>query len=353
MHDYAHRFTDKEIAALEKEVTAVYKQSAREAEEKLTDYFRRFETKDKIWAAKVANGERTAAEYAQWRKGQLIVGERWKALTEKLAEEFHKSNMIARDIVLGHRAAVYAENFNHATYSIEKAAKVNTAFTLYSRDSVNRIVTKQPELLPPPGKRMKKKLKNNPDIAWQKGQIQSVTMQSILQGESIPNMAKRIAQTMGEQNHGSTIRYARTAMTGAQNAGRIDAYKRAESLGIDIKQQWVATLDGRTRFEHRQLDGQTAKVGEPFKVDGYEIMFPGDPTADAGMIWNCRCTTIAVVNGISHDLSRRAMDESLGDMSYFEWKENHSSISHSITKQEEIADIMKGRYIKELYDGNN
>lgn len=351
MHDYAHRFTDKEIAALEKEVAAVYKQATAEAEEKLNDYLKRFATKDKIWAAKVANGERTAAEYAQWRKGQLIVGERWKTLSEKLAEEFHKSNMIARDIALGHRAAVYAENFNFATYGIEKAAKVNTSFTVYSRESVERIVRDQPELLPPPGKRMKKKLKNNPDIAWQKGQIQSVTMQAIVQGESIPGMARRIAQTMGEQNHGSTIRYARTAMTGAQNAGRIDAYKRAESLGIDIEQQWVATLDGRTRFEHRQLDGQTAKVGEPFKVDGYKIMFPGDPTADAEMIWNCRCTTIAVVNGISHDLSRRAMDESLGDMSYSEWKENHNAISHRITKQEEIGEAMRRRYIREDYGG--
>lgn len=353
MHDYAHRFTEKEIAALEKEVAAVYKQATTEAEEKLNDYFKRFATKDKIWAAKVANGERTAAEYAQWRQGQLIVGARWKAMSDKLAEEYHKANVIARDIALGHRAAVYAENFNFATYGIEKAAKVNTSFTVYSRESVERVVRDQPELLPPPGKRMKKTLKQNPDIAWQKGQIQSVTMQSILQGESIPNMAKRIAQTMGEQNHGSTIRYARTAMTGAQNAGRIDAYKRAESLGIDIEQQWIATLDGRTRFEHRQLDGQTAKVGEPFKVDGYEIMFPGDPTADAEMIWNCRCTTIAVVNGISHDLSRRAMDESLGDMSYSEWKESHKSISHSITKQEEISEAMKGRYIRELYGGES
>lgn len=41
---------------------------------------------------------------------------------------------------------------------------------------------------------------------------------------------------------------------------------------------WRATLDGRTRHAHRLLDGQMVDIGEKFKVDGYELEYPGDPS---------------------------------------------------------------------------
>ena len=173
------------------------------------------------------------------------------------------------------------------------------------------------------------------DIAWQEGQIQSVTLQGIRQGESIPNLSKRIARTLGESNHASTIRYARTASTASQNAGRLDAYKRAEDMGIEMQQTWVATLDGRTRHEHRILDGQTVPIGEPFEVDGYKIRYPGDPTAEGFLIWNCRCTTIAQLKGFERDVTDLGLrhDDNIEGMSYDEWKEARS-VYEPITRQE-------------------
>lgn len=258
-----------------------------DTEEKLADYMRRFEIKDEKWRAMVASGEKTAKEYQQWRTGQIMMGKRWADMRDALAEDYHNANLIARSVVNGYIPEVYAINHNFATYQIERVARVDTSYTLYSRESVERILREEPEILPPPGKRMTARIAAGKDIAWQEGQIQSVMMQGILQGESIPNLSKRIARTMGESNHASTIRYARTAVTGAQNAGRMDAYKRAENMGIDVQKTWVATLDGRTRHEHRMLDRQTKPVDEPFEVDGYEIMFPGDPSAEGFLIWNC------------------------------------------------------------------
>lgn len=340
---------------MEKEVASVYTQAQKELSEKLDDYLKRFETKDAIWQKNVADGKRTLEEYQQWKQGQMLAGYRWQAMRDQIAEDLHESNALARSIVMSYRPEAYAINHNFATYQIEKAAKVNTGYTLYSRETVEKILRDQPELLPPPGKSMQKKLRDykmatGKDISWQKGQLQSVMTQAVLQGESIPNISKRIANTLGEMNHKSTIRYARTAITGAQNAGRMDAYKRASDMGIGVKQQWVATIDFRTRHEHRMLDQQIVELGEPFEVDGYKIMFPADPTAEPEMIWNCRCTTIAVVEGLSHDFSGRS-DEAIQDMSYDDWKESRYEESDSITKQEEIADIMKQRYIDELYGG--
>lgn len=49
-------------------------------------------------------------------------------------------------------------------------------------------------------------------------------------------------------------RTARTAVTAAENAGCVDSYSRAKSLGIELEQEWMATLDVRTRSSHRKLD---------------------------------------------------------------------------------------------------
>lgn len=50
-------------------------------------------------------------------------------------------------------------------------------------------------------------------------------------------------------------------------------------MGIQLKKQWLATLDGKTRHEHRILDGQTVDVEESFQVDGSKLKCPGDPSA--------------------------------------------------------------------------
>ena len=348
MKDLGHEETERLIKRMTADVQKVYLQASKEVQAKLDDYFRRFEIKDEIWARKVAAGEAKMADYKAWRESQLMVGDRWIALQEKVANDYHNSNITARKLVDQYRAEAYAVNFNYGTYLVESQSKIDTAFTLYNREAVERIIREEPELLPPPGKQMKKLLKENPDIAWQKGQIQSVTMQAIVQGESIPNFAKRIARDLGEINHKSTIRYARTAMTGAQNAGRVDSFHRAEEMGIDMEQVWVSVLDGRTRYEHRQLDGMRVKVGEPFKVDRYTIMFPGDPSAPPEMVYNCRCGVWAQVKGWKTDLSRRSLAD-LDGMSYDEWKNSHKEQSRSITYQEEVGNAMKWKYINERY----
>ena len=345
--DPAHEATDRILAALEKEMRREYRKAVRDTDAKLKDYLRRFEIKDQKWQQMVASGKKTEQEYKQWRLGQIAVGKRWETLRDKLAQEYHEANVIARSMVDGTRAQIYAENFNFATYELEMGAKVSTGFTLYNADAVNRIIRENPELLPPPGKRMAASIAAGKDVAWQAGQIQSVMTQAILQGESIPHIAQRIAETMGDKNHASTIRYARTAVTAAENAGREDAYRRAEEMGIDSVRMWQAVLDNRTRHEHRQLDGQQRPVGEPFEVDGEEIMFPGDPSAPGYLIWNCRCRTRAVVKGLEPMARKYRKIE--GDLTYEEWKAAKPTRSDRITKQEEIAEAMKWRTISELY----
>lgn len=383
MRDRAHDYADDRLAELEKKIQREYQRAVRETQEKLYDYLRRFEIKDEKWRQMVADGKRTETQYKQWRLGQIAVGKRWEAMRDTLARDYHDANVIARSMLEKERAGIYAESVNFGTFEIEMGAKIDTSFALYDADAVSRIIRDSPELLPPPGSQMQqsfewfeqykagekisfasKKQENrfrrekagydnliaaNKDIRWQSGQIQSVITQAILQGESIPNIAKRIAQTMGETNHASTIRYARTAITAAENAGKVDAYRRAEEMGVDAVQEWRAVLDMRTRHEHREADGQRRPIGEPFEVGGEELMFPGDPSASGHLIWNCRCSLRAIVKGLEPMARKYRSLDGIEGMTYEEWKASKVEKPHRITKQEEIADLMRRRYINDDY----
>jgi hypothetical protein len=126
-------------------------------------------------------------------------------------------------------------------------------------------------------------------------------------------------------NRNSAIRSARTAVTGAQNAGRLDTYEAAKDMGIKIKKRWLATLDSRTRHEHAALDGQTVETDDYFEIDGYKLMYPGDPSGEPEMVYNCRCTLLSVMDKVSEGTARRARDEESGqneviaNMTYSEW----------------------------------
>lgn len=325
MADIAHRETDALIAATERKIRVIYNEAVQDMQNKLDIYFKEFAEKDKYWQSLLSAGKITEKEYTDWKTGQIMIGKRWEEMKQTLAEDLHNSNAIARSIVNGYMPDAYALNHNYATFLVEKGSQMDTSYTLYDRQTVERLMRDDPQLLPPPGKNITDRVAAGKDILWQEGQIQSVTLQSILQGESIGDMAERIARTMGEYDRRDSVRYARTAMTGAQNAGRHDGYERAKRMGIPMKQTWIATLDNRTRDAHRELDGQTVEVEEPFEVDGYEIRYPGDPDAPGYLIWNCRCTTIAQIKGFERDASNMDLrhDERLGTMSYEEWKEGH------------------------------
>lgn len=347
--DRGHQLTDDMLSLLEREISAAYAQAEKEIAEKLNDYMRRFRTKDETWQRWVAEGKKTQEEYINWRTGQLAIGQRWEEMRDSLAQDFHHANEIASSMVNGYIPDVYALNHNYATFEVESGALVDTSYTLYDRQVVERLMRDNPQMLPPPGKKVSDAIRAGQDIAWNNKQIQSVMMQSILQGESIPKIATRLANAVGDSNRKAAIRNARTMTTGAENAGRVDGYKRAEAMGIKLKQEWMATLDGRTRHEHRLLNGQKVAVGEPFKVDGYEIRFPGDPTAPAHLVYNCRCTLVAALDGFTDD-SRIKRDPDVGGMTYEEWLDAKPK-SNPILLPEIIANAMKWLNIWEYRRG--
>jgi uncharacterized protein with gpF-like domain len=327
MPDKGHMETEALLRALEKRIAAEYRKANREITRKVNAYMSEFKRKDKEWREKLENGDITEAEYKAWQTGQVMIGKRWEEMRHTLAQDYANTNDLAKQMAFDSMPDVYALNHNYATFEVEKGGKVDTSYTLYDRPTVERLIRDDPKLLPDPrpGSPLAQKLAKHKELRWEEQHVQSVVLQSILQGESLEQTAKRFTQ-LTEMNYRQSVRYARTATTGAQNAGRVDGYKRAEKLGVNMKQVWLATLDSRTRHEHRVLDGQEVDVGEPFIMDGFKIKYPGDPAAPAHLLYNCRCTVIAKVKGVDFDVSDKTQrDDKIGDMSYEEWKGEHKT----------------------------
>ena len=318
MSDLAHRKTDLKLEEIEKRLSDIYSRAEKEIQKTVDDYFAKFAKRDAKQRALLEAGEITEQEYKQWRLAQMGRGERFKALQRRVAERYTEANETAVRYVNDATPGIYSLNRNYSAYTIEKVAG-DVGFDLWDEQTVKRLIVDNPELMPyyPPEKALNRGI----DLAYGKRQISASVTSSILQGKSIPGIAKDLQTRMTDMNKSSAIRTARTAVTGAQNAGRMDSYVAAEKMGIKLKKSWLATIDGRTRHSHAMLDGQTADIDKPFKVDGEEIMFPGDTSAPGYLVYNCRCTVIAAVDGVdtSNGL-RRDRYGILPDMTFAQWQ---------------------------------
>lgn len=80
---------------------------------------------------------------------------------------------------------------------------------------------------------------------------------------------------------------ARTETTMAANMG---AYGAALQSGVNLEKYWIATDDNRTRDSHAAMLGtKPLPMDEPFEVGSSLMMYPGDPSAPAEEVCNCRC----------------------------------------------------------------
>ena len=322
--DLGHQLTDKELAKLERRIAKLYREAGKELQTTIDAYFEQFKKRDeemKTLIGTVQNGkEWTEADYKQWRLNQIGRGERYQAMRDKVAHRVTDANAVAVSYTNDATPGIYSLNRNYSAYTIEQVAG-NVGFDLWDEQTVKRLMVEQPDLMPyyPP----KRALKRGIDLAYGKKQITASVTSSILQGKSIKHMADDLQKRITTMSRDSAIRTARTAVTGAQNAGRMDSYAAAEKMGIKLKKEWLATLDARTRHSHAMLDGEQVAQDKKFSNG---CRFPGDPQGPPWEIYNCRCTLIAALDGIdTSSAQRRARNadtgqtEVISNMSYAEW----------------------------------
>lgn len=307
----ADKYARKTFSQLESQMSRQYREAYKDVSKKLQDFTRRHKAKDKQMQRDLKNGKITQEQYASWLRGQVFIGQQWQ--DAKASLDLSIKNVMTEAAHLIHQKSVdvFVDNANYTAYQIEKdhgfTGGIN--FTMYDRKTVSRLMLEDPELLP-----RRRDIDGNKLEAWNTKVIANCVTQSILQGESIDELSKRIARDTCIDAGKSSLLYARTAMTSAQNAGRVERMKEAEEMGIKVQKQWMSTLDSRTRDSHRDMDGEIADTDEEFSNG---LKYPGDPNGNPREVYNCRCTLVYHYPGYSNyaNMERTAYYEE-GDPEY-------------------------------------
>ena len=181
----------------------------------------------------------------------------------------------------------YSVTYYRTGYAMEKGLNIKLGF-----GSLNPSVIKTALLNPLDRIKWPERMKVNAQTYVT--QIRQSIAQGLIKGEGYAKIAKNISDTSSIDAN-KALRIVRTEGHRVQSTARQVAYDKSNSaakdLGIKITKVWLATLDGRTRDTHREMDGQEADEQGLFH-------FPGGVTAEgpglsgiAELDINCRCTT--------------------------------------------------------------
>lgn len=278
MTDYAYKMNDARLRRLELRLAAEYRTAYKELKKKADDYFIKFKKDDALKRAQVKQGLLSQKDYSDWRFNRMLHTKRYNQMVANAAADLTHVNQIAANMINHELPSVYSLGHNWTGYKISQDLNIRIPWEIYDRNTVERLILEDPALLP-----FNPKLDIPKDLRWNTQKINSALFQGIVQGESIDKIADRL-QKVTNMNRVSAVRNARTAFTGAENAGRQRGYEQAESMGIEMEKMWIATLDNRTRDSHRRLDGETVPVNEEFSNG---LMYPGDEDGDPEEVYNC------------------------------------------------------------------
>lgn len=332
--DFAEKQTDKMIDELEEKIAKIYAQAQKELEKKYLKYSKAFQIEDEKRRKELQENytDENVEKYNNWRKNKFFTEKRYKEMFEVLSEDLAKVDQKAMSIANGFLPEAYALNFNYETYDMEQNTQLNTSFTLYSRETVERLEKGGRKLLP------KRKVDIPKDKVWNLKHLRNEITQGVLQGKSIPDIAKSL-QKVTDMDRRAAVRNARTMMTGAQNGGRLDAMNRAKGFGIRIQKEWMATLDSRTRDSHAELDGKRVALDSYFP-NGCQC--PGDPNGAPEEVYNCRCTMVAFYPDYQDIMQKR--------ITYKEWAEQRAEQAEN--KPENVLNIDHTQWLWNVYNNN-
>lgn len=317
-------YIDNKIKNLQSNINVAFYQARKELDSTLRSFISDFNDKDSIHRKQVEDGEWTVDQYQWWVSGQVFQGRQWMAKRDQMAKVLRDSNEMAVSMINDDRESVFVESSNFEAYKLEHDTKANLNFTLFNKEAVDNLISKDPQILP------KWKVDEEKDYRWNGKTINSVITQGILQGKKLTSIADSLVDKLESSNKNKMMMFARTGMTQAQNAGVLERLSELQREGISVHKEWLSTLDEHTRITHRHLDGQKQPLNKAFSIDGISINYPGDPNAPASMVFNCRCSLTGDIDDeLPAEYQRRdnINGELIENMTYDEWEQAKKGIT--------------------------
>lgn len=261
----AHKWTDRQLKALERKIKQEYTKAYNELKKEMAEIMQKISVSPNM--------------SLQQKMAIMSKYDRLNKLCEQMADVLRDTNATAFKFINGFSTQVYTTSYNSMASELSFALLDNTAAKKILTGEVNPFT--------------KLAIAGEKDKAVILRKLESELTTAILKGESIPQMAKRL-KNVSEGYLSNTVRIARTETTRVENSARMDVGERGKQLGFKMWKRWMATDDERTRDEHLDADGQEVPQDEPFTVGGEQLMYPGDISLGASG-WNtinCRCTMV-------------------------------------------------------------
>lgn len=173
--------------------------------------------------------------------------------------------------------------------------------------------------------------------------FKSEMSRGIANGSTYSKIAKQLAM-QSEASYKRAITIVRTEGGRVKSEAKLNSMHAAKKEGADIVKQWDSTFDGKTRPEHRFLDGQIKEIDEPFiDSQGREAQAP-HKFGVASMDINCRCIVVERARwAVEGEEMPNKVNNHTGDLveakDYKEWKEK---------AQKQLTEKKEKQYEKKL-----
>lgn len=323
--DYMSRLCDDELEQLEERLTALYANANNIVLADYEKWMSHYKANYNEMCAKLEANEITKKEFQEWVDRRMFDNKLFAKTIESMTDVLVNTDIVAMALLNDELPLIIAQSYNFVqslgfAAADEAGLSVGT-FQIYNARTVQSLIKDNPDIL--------KYVNKEKDYTFNKERINNEITHSILNGDSIQKTANRL-QNVSSMDENSAIRTARTAMTAAENLGRNEGYHDLKEKGIPARFQWSATHDNRTRDLHILLDGQYQDEDGYFRVEGYEIQFPGDPSAEPEMVYNCRCRASLRLNGIDHSQDGNLYEKFMKENYPNDWE----SIKDGIKKKE-------------------
>lgn len=340
--DSAHLATEREINKLSGRLKRVYGKAYEESKSKYESLLKDYDKERSAMLKTLDGTAESKAQFKKWSERQAQKIAQRGAVTDSLALDLANTDVLARDMVKGTLPSIFASNYNFSAKNISSQLAnlpdhYRITFSMVDTATVKELITKNPQLLPIQSTVEKGSSAYSKAVAYNKRTITTAVTQGILQGEPVKDIANRIGAVY-DRCANSATRYARTACTCAENSGRLESYRSARSLGIEMEKEWIATPDDRTRPSHIDADGQRIDIDDYFDVGNAKMEAPGDP-AGGDEAWNCRCTLRARVKGYKN--SGKATEY------------HRNSIEDELQRRSAIATAQQATAARNVVNGKN
>ena len=304
--DKGHKFTDKEIERLENILKRHYGKTNKTVTEMLSEHLKQYEDRIAEYQERLDSGAMTEQQYEDAVFMLITTGNDWAQTEDAILTEYVKADSSAMDVVGASMMTVYLYNSLFKSNRMNSRARSHFPFEFEmpkifkDKDNPFSIITDLlngrvvRRMLPPPNPDKMK------DRLWHRVKLNSVIRRGIRKGKSVNKIAFEL-ERLTRMDINAAFRAARTGCTYAENSGKLDAMIAfRDKYGIDVKKMWYATLDGRTRTQHREIHGEIRELEEPFSN---KLLFPADPNGAPSEVYNCRCTMLEIIEGVDTEIA--------------------------------------------------